>query len=90
MRARGLRESRNIHRFGNLQMFLSEVHGLLVVPQSGVGVAQTPAGPPLPDPAVRTNADEATVKTTTCFMNNEPTCCAGYVQAVGREYPQIY
>lgn len=29
----------NSHLFGNFQMFLSKVHGLLMIPQGGVGIS---------------------------------------------------
>lgn len=33
------REEANNHLFGNFQMFLSKVHGLLMIPQGGVGIS---------------------------------------------------
>ena len=36
-------------------MFLSEVHGLVVVPQGGVGVPQTPARTAFTNPAAHTH-----------------------------------
>lgn len=35
----GRGENINSHLFGNFQMFLSKVHGLLMIPQGGVGIS---------------------------------------------------
>lgn len=35
----GRGENVNSHLFGNFQMFLSKVHGLLMIPQGGVGIS---------------------------------------------------
>lgn len=40
-----------MHLFADLQVFLSKVHGLVMVPQCSVCISQTPACTALPNPA---------------------------------------
>lgn len=40
-----------MHLFADLQVFLSKMHGLVMVPQCSVRISQTPARTALPNPA---------------------------------------
>lgn len=40
-----------IYLFADFQVFLSKVHGLVMVPQCSVGISKTPACTALPNPA---------------------------------------
>lgn len=44
-----------MYLFADLQVFLSKVHGLVMVPQCSVSISKTPACTALPNPASKPN-----------------------------------
>lgn len=43
-----------MYLFADLEVFLSKVHGLVMVPQCSVSISKTPARTALPNPAPKT------------------------------------
>lgn len=69
-----------IYLFADPQMFLSKVHGLVMVPKCSVSISKTPACTSLPNPAFQNMCgDKVKIKQTSARILREYVCLCVYL-----------